>query len=113
MMTLNDFQTRANRTFKQDNSTKDKLVECSLGLMGEGGELIDHIKKHVFHGHELDTDYLNKELGDILYYVSTLATTLKINMDDVAWTNVDKLMKRYPNGFTEYDSKNRVEYEKD
>ena len=112
-MTLNDFQTRANRTFKQDNSTEDKLTECSLGLMGEGGELVDHIKKHVFHGHDLDKVYIKKELGDMLWYMATLATTAGLDMDDVAWTNVEKLMSRYPNGFTEEHSKNRVEYEKE
>ena len=41
------------------------IVNGVLGLCGEAGECADLVKKHKFQGHDLDTDHLAKELGDV------------------------------------------------
>lgn len=79
------------------------------GLTGEAGEVADLIKKHFGHGHELDLIKVNKELGDVLWYLSQLAEQFGLSLDDVAQANIDKLKKRYPDGFSEEASKNRRE----
>ena len=43
------------------------LVVLALGLAGESGEVVDHIKKYVAHGHDLDREELLKESGDVLF----------------------------------------------
>ena len=106
---LNDYQTLAARTDNEQEPLKMRLANYGLGAAGECGELIDMIKKHVFHGHELDKDEYKKECGDLLWYVSMLAKLGGFTLEEVATTNIDKLMKRYPNGFDKEASVNRVD----
>jgi NTP pyrophosphatase (non-canonical NTP hydrolase) len=70
-----------------------------MGLCGESGEAIDIVKKHLAQGHELDKAHLAKELGDIAWYLAETATALDLNLEDVFQANIDKLKKRYPEGF--------------
>jgi len=86
----------------------ERLSVAALGLTGESGEVADHIKKHLGHGHPLDMDSLRKELGDVLWYVAELSTTLGIDLGEVAQGNVDKLLARYPDGFSTKRSLNRA-----
>lgn len=89
-----------------------RLLNATLGLAGETGEVCDSIKKWAFHGHELDMDALKKEVGDILFYVAETASAIGITLEDAAIMNVEKLTKRYPNGFNVEDSKaKKDEYE--
>jgi len=64
-------------------------------------------KKWIGHGHELNLTEVEKELGDILWYISEIATTLDLRLDQVAAKNMDKLVARYPEGFSEERSRNR------
>lgn len=50
-------------------------------------------------GHELDKDHLAKELGDIAWYLAETATALDIPLENILQSNIDKLKKRYPEGF--------------
>ena len=67
------------------------------------------IKKHLFHATPLDQDALAKELGDCLWYIGAFATVLGLSMDDIAQRNIDKLRKRYPEGFDTERSRNRTD----
>lgn len=69
--------------------------------------MIDALKKWIGHGHELNLTEVEKELGDILWYVAEIATTLELRLDQIAEKNADKLAARYPEGFSEERSKNR------
>jgi NTP pyrophosphatase (non-canonical NTP hydrolase) len=77
--------------------------------MGELGEVIDLLKKHLFHKHPLNKEKLKFELGDLLWYIATTATTAGIDLDDIAESNIAKLKARYPEGFSEEKSINRKE----
>lgn len=85
------------------------LVWNALGLAGESGEVADHIKKVVFHRHELDRDKVIKELGDVLWYVAALCTKLEVSMSTVMDRNIAKLQKRYPAGYSADASKARID----
>lgn len=87
-----------------------RLSIGALGLTGEAGEVADYIKKVVGHNHPLDKDTLVKELGDVLWYVAELCSTIGVDMGDVASANVKKLKKRYPDGFSKERSINRAAY---
>lgn len=110
-MKFNDYQQLAERTANLDPNTQkgERFVNFSFGLMGETGEVIDCLKKILFHGHdlELNQDKLKIELGDCLWYIATLATTAGLSLDDVASANIEKLKARCPDGFSEKRSINR------
>ena len=109
-MTLNDYQKAAERT--SGNLTSwDKIRNGCYGLNGEAGECKKKKKKVEFQGHTFDPNKLLDELGDVLWYVAQTATGLGVTLEYVAQHNVDKLMKRYPDGFDSERSVHRPEYD--
>src|SRR5699024_6123823 len=98
-------------TLNKNRSMAEQLSNYCMGLSGESGEVVDELKKVLFHGHDLNIDEIEKELGDVLWYVSAIATTLGIELNMIAHNNVDKLKARYPEGFSEKDSVARKELE--
>ena len=99
-MTFTKYQQMAARTL----GGNPKMTNMALGLAGETGEVVDYLKKVLFHGHELDTGKLAEELGDVLWYIAGLCSLLDIDMTDVAAGNIAKLILRYPDGFEEIKS---------
>lgn len=109
-MNANDYQKAALRTARlEENGPISTLVNCALGLSGESGEFADHMKKYVYQGHTFDHEHLKKELGDILWYVAVACECLNTDLETVMQMNVNKLLKRYPNGFDSQMSINRQE----
>lgn len=98
-MTINEYQELAMTTLNPELTKKDVLINGVMGLCGESGEAIDIVKKWMAQGHELDKEHLTKELGDIAWYLAEAATALEISLDDILQANIDKLKKRYPDGF--------------
>ena len=111
-MQFKDYQIKSMRTMNIDYNKRTALSNYGMGLCGEAGECVDKLKKHLFHGHDLDFEGIAKELGDIMWYVSALATTLEMELDEIAELNVKKLCKRYPQGFNSADSIKRVDIKK-
>ena len=105
-MTINDYQQEALRTASGNCRS---FANCAMGLSGEAGECTDIIKKHLFHGHALDVEHLAKELGDVAWYLAVSAHIIGYDLETVLQMNVDKLRKRYPDGFSEEKSINRKE----
>ncbi len=108
-MTANEYQKLAMTTLNPALSKKDVLINGVMGLCGESGEAIDIVKKHLAQGHTLDRDALINELGDIAWYLAETATALDISLDEVFQRNIDKLKKRYPEGFSAENSLHRTE----
>jgi NTP pyrophosphatase (non-canonical NTP hydrolase) len=108
-MTLDEYQELAARTLGRDRTHEQQLANAALGLTGESGEVADLIKKHLFHATPLDQEALVKELGDCLWYLGAFATVLGLSLDDIAQRNIDKLRRRYPEGFDPERSRNRTE----
>lgn len=79
------------------------------GLCGETGECMDLLKKHEHQGHPLHRDKLIEELGDVMWYIAEAASSLNVSLEEVAKRNIDKLRKRYPDGFEVDKSVNRKE----
>lgn len=103
------YQEQAGRTAPMELSPSLKTATFAMGLAGEAGEVVDLLKKFVGHGHALDTGKLLKELGDVLWYVSALATQFDLSLRDIAVENILKLRARYPQGFSSEASLNRKE----
>lgn len=108
-MGIKEYQKKSTRTMNDDLKHNDIVANMIFGLNGEVGEVTDILKKHLFHGHKLNMNHLKEELGDAMFYIVNLATLYNIDMSEVLQMNVDKLLKRYPNGFSSQDSINREE----
>lgn len=98
-MTPNDYQQAALRTAPGDLPPERLLLNGLMGLNGEAGEAIDILKKHLFQGHELDTEHMAKELGDVAWYLAVSANAIGYDLETIMQMNVDKLKARYPDGF--------------
>ena len=85
------------------------VVNACLGLSGEVGELNDMIKKWIFHGHDLDYSNVEKEIGDVMWYVAMMCESFGWDLDEIMQMNVDKLKARYPKGFSDERANNRKE----
>ena len=108
-MTVNEYQQFAMKTLNPELSKKDVLINGVMGLCGESGEAIDIVKKWLAQGHELDKEKLAKELGDIAWYLAETATALDIPLEDIFRGNIEKLARRYPEGFSSERSIDRKE----
>lgn len=108
-LTANAYQKLAMKTLNPELDKKDVLINGVMGLCGESGEAIDIVKKWLAQGHELDKEKLAKELGDIAWYLVETAYALDIPLEDVLRRNIEKLAKRYPEGFAAENSIHRTE----
>ena len=106
-MTINEYQKLAMTTLNPDLDKEQMLTNSVMGLCGESGEVIDLVKKHLYHGHVLDRDALIKELGDVAWYLAEAATALDVPLEEILEKNVEKLKRRYPEGFDTARSVNR------
>lgn len=99
-MKINEYQKLAMTTLNPALSKKDVLINSVMGLCGESGEAIDIVKKWLAQGHELDRAHLAKELGDVAWYLAEAATALGMPLEDILRANLEKLERRYPDGFS-------------
>lgn len=98
-MTINEYQQAALRTANKSLTAIEQLTNGLMGLNGEAGEAIDILKKHLFQGHELDSEHMAKELGDVAWYLAVSANAIGYDLETVMQMNVEKLKARYPDGF--------------
>ena len=108
-MKVNEYQKLAMTTLNKELSKKDILINGVMGLCGEAGEAIDIVKKHLAQGHPLDKEALIKEIGDVSWYIAEIAYALDVELEEVFQKNIEKLKKRYPNGFEKEKSLTRNE----
>ena len=79
-----------------------RLITAAFGLVSEGGEFTEVVKKVLFQGKELDEDNrtrLVKELGDVAWYWANACTALNVDPLDVLELNAEKLKARFGGAF--------------
>ena len=113
-MDSKEFEESVQRTWKSFETTQVdgsdiELLHGALLLTGEAGEFADAVKKYLIYGQEPDIVNMIEELGDILYGVAAMAEVLGVTLDYVMANNKSKLEQRYPNGYSDADSKNRFD----
>lgn len=116
-MTLNGYQRLSIRTAEyidpQDiTNWCYQLSGFGLGIAGEAGEVADILKKTLHHGHQMNREAMKKELGDVLWYLQAIADRYGLTLSEVAEANVQKLLERYPEGFSSERSINRAQEDK-
>ena len=73
------YQKAVERTFNRRNDKCD-IINASMGLLGEIGELTNIFKKVYFHGHPENMSEVIDELGDIMWYYCALANTFNLSL---------------------------------
>lgn len=86
---------------------KNAIMYPTLGMMGEAGEVAEKVKKWLRGDRELDKAELVKEIGDVCWYIASLADDLGYTLQDVINANVDKLVSRKERGVVKGDGDNR------
>lgn len=109
-MNLNDYQKAALVT--AFHPEKYKIIYPALGLGNEAGEVQGKIKKWL-RGDDGETmseerkEVLKGELGDVLWYLASLAADLGLELEDIAQCNIDKLRSRQERGTLQGDGDTR------
>ncbi len=67
------------------------------------------VKKAAYHGHALDVEAMAKELGYLQWYIAGMASCLGLSLSAIQEANIEKLRRRYPEGFSTVDSIKRVD----
>lgn len=108
-LSLNTYQSLAQRTSGAGGDGERRLMVAALGLAGEAGEFANLVKKLTAHGHAISAETLGDELGDVLWYLAEAASACGLDLAAIGQGNVDKLRRRYPEGFSSERSINRPE----
>lgn len=97
-MEFNEYQSKAKKT-DQRKDNKDELNRLIplLGMIGEMGSVASEHKKRLRDGQSYTTfnEKFKKELGDVLWYISTLADDMGITLEEVAQTNLSWTEERW------------------
>jgi NTP pyrophosphatase (non-canonical NTP hydrolase) len=96
VVTFDEYQKAAARTMNPRLTDQEKLLDAAAGIAEEAGEVLAHVRKHLYQGKPLDRDKLAEELGDVLWCVAAVATVNGTSLDEVVGLNVGKLLGRYP-----------------
>ena len=96
-LTLDEYQEHAKSTAVYPNIGKN-VIYPTLGLCGETGEFAEKVKKAIRDdGGEITEErktQMVKELGDVMWYLATIASELNVSLGDIARLNVEKLASR-------------------
>lgn len=108
-MTLNEYQQKALETAVYPKEFK--VIYPALGLTGEAGEVSDKVKK-VIRDNNMNFDAgkceeIAKELGDVLWYIATMANDLGYSLEMIGEMNYAKLKSRQERGKINGNGDNR------
>lgn len=100
-MTFEEYQKKSRETAIYPNKDNN-FIYPTLGLAGEAGEIAEKIKKILRDKNgvvdEEARKEISKELGDVLWYVSQLATELNLSLEEIVSLNIEKLKSRKERG---------------
>ena len=113
---MNDIQEKYNlfvqSCAKPMSSQIENVLHSAIGISGEGGEILDAIKKTWVYNKELDIKNLHEELGDLLFYTQMMCNIFGWTLDELIEANMEKLSKRYPSGYSDAHAQARMDKNK-
>ena len=110
-----DFVSFTDRIVELDSkgANIERLLTGAVGVSAESGELLEIVKKMIFQGKSWNEEtkfHLQRELGDLLWYVAQICIALDCSVDQILNMNIEKLLKRYPEGsFDAFYSEHRMD----
>ena len=113
-MHFEDYQKTSRKTALYPG-VNNNFIYPTLGLAGETGEVVEKIKKlmrndSVTQASEITDEKKNeleKEMGDVLWYLAQLATELGLDLETIASKNIEKLLSRLERGTLHSEGDNR------
>lgn len=109
-MNFNEYQEKSRKTALYPDKDNN-FIYPTLGLSGEAGEVAEKIKKVIRDKNGVIDDEtreeIEKELGDVLWYVSQIATELGLSLDEIGEKNIEKLYSRMERGKLQGNGDNR------
>ena len=93
-----------------ENDKDFMLIWALFGLCGESAEIAGHIYDELIYG-TVSNERLNDECGDVSWYISAILTNRGLSLAESLQDNIDKLIKRYPNGYSSKDSQEKADLE--
>lgn len=100
MENLNEYQNVCKTTAKKDFPTKnEEILTWGLGISGEAGDVASCIKKTISHKNN-QKQGIKENIGDTLWYIAMICNFFEWDLQEILDENLEKLKKRYPQGFT-------------
>lgn len=92
------FQREASRTSQLELGGPRAAIAPMLGLASEAGSILDVYKRYLQGRIELGTnrEFLQTELGDLLWYAAAIATAVGLDLQEVAEANLRRTQDLYP-----------------
>lgn len=118
-LTLNEYQEKAHETASYPSGTvgdtnfgnRVKYIYPALGLAEEAGEVAGKFAKAVRDDNGIiyaeRKEAIEKELGDVLWFVAECCFVLNVSLEEVAQKNLDKLTSRKERGVIHGSGDNR------
>ena len=98
-MNLKEYQELAKLTAKKFDNPEIEIFTWGLGLTGEAGDVASCIKKTFAHKNDV-REGIKENLGDMFWYSAMICNFFNWDMQEILEQNIEKLKKRYPQGFT-------------
>jgi NTP pyrophosphatase (non-canonical NTP hydrolase) len=106
---MGEYSAFVKSRFKPMETPVHTLLHAAVGMSGETGEFLDAVKKVWVYRKKPDIDNIVEELGDILFYFTAACQLIRVNPLQVMAVNVQKLQKRYPDGYTDEAAQARAD----
>jgi len=109
-MTPNEFIEYCNSISNNDlQAVNPAILHAIIGIGSESGELLDVLKKALVYHQRFDFEHAKEEVGDLLHYIARLIDSCGWTFEEVMQENVQKLQKRYPNGYSHQAATERAD----
>lgn len=106
-MDFKEYQELCKLTAKKFDSKKEEILTWGLGIAGEAGDVASCIKKTFAHDNDVKHG-IRENIGDSLWYTAMICNFFDWSLEEILQENVDKLKKRFPQGFSVEDAKRRM-----
>lgn len=99
-MEFGAYQSAAKETSKLELGEPTAAIAPMLGLASETGAILNVYKRYLSNNIDLaaNKEFLQEELGDLLWYLSAVATACDLELEDIAQANLRRVRDRYPPG---------------
>lgn len=104
-----DYENFVRSRVKSMATPIEDRLHAAVGIAGEAGELLDAIKKTWVYNKPLDEGNVIEELGDLMFYIQAMALVQGVSLAYVMAENTQKLLTRYPTGYTDAAAQARVD----
>lgn len=96
-MKIKEYQKSAmSFTQSPDKPIDEKIIQASLGICGEAGELAEKVKKcYIENKQSYTKEEWVHEMGDILWYMTLMCDAMGVDIEEVMTANIEKLTNRY------------------